>query len=135
MKLRLLLFLMLLTGMVYAQEPYRNLIISEARMDAQNTNHVELTNMGNEAINLSEFKFVLMRPWIPDPGIIDPWNDPWVPEGNRMFMLPDVVLEPGESYVLASAYDFGPTMYKNRLTDLKAISVPIKQRFMIWQIS
>jgi hypothetical protein len=114
MKLKLLLFLMMLTGMLYAQEPYRNLIISEARMNAQNDNHVELTNMGNDPVNLSEFKFVLMRPWIPEP-ILDPWNDPWVPEGNRMFMLPDVVLQPGESFVLTSAYDFGPRQYYNKV--------------------
>jgi hypothetical protein len=114
MKLKLLLLLMMLTGMIYAQEPYRNLIISEARMDAQNNNHVELTNMGDQAINLSEFKFVLMRPWIPEP-VLDVWNDPWVPEGNRMFMLPDVELQPGESYVLTSAYDFGPEMYRRKV--------------------
>jgi hypothetical protein len=30
MKLKLLLFLMVLAGMLYAQEPYRNLIITEA---------------------------------------------------------------------------------------------------------
>ncbi len=115
MKLRLLLLMMFLMGVVYAQEPYRNLIITEARMDGQPNVHVELTNMGDQAINLSEFKFVLMRPWIPDPGIVDPWEDPWIPEGNRMFMLPDVVLEPGESYVLATAYDFGPAMYQKRV--------------------
>ena len=114
MKLKLLLLLMMLTGMLYAQEPYRNLIISEARMDGQPSNHVELTNMGNQPVNLSEFKFVLMRPWIPEP-VLDVWNDPWVPEGNRMFMLPDKVLQPGESFVLTSAYDFGPEMYRRRV--------------------
>jgi hypothetical protein len=114
MKLKLLLFLTMLTGMLYAQEPYRNLIISEARMDGQRSAHVELTNMGNQEINLSEFKFALMRPWIPEP-ILDVWNDPWVPEGNRMFMLPDKVLKPGESFVLTTAVDFEPKQYYNRV--------------------
>ncbi|MBW6534325.1 MAG: T9SS type A sorting domain-containing protein [Mariniphaga sp.] len=114
MKLKLLLFLMMLTGMLYAQEPYRNLIISEARMDGQRSIHVELTNMGNQEVNLSEFKFALMRPWIPEP-ILDVWNDPWVPEGNRMFMLPDRVLSPGESFVLTTAVDFEPKQYYNRV--------------------
>jgi hypothetical protein len=114
MKLKLLLFLMVLAGMLYAQEPYRNLIITEARMDGQNDIHVELTNMGDQDINLSEFKFALMRPWIPEP-ILDVWNDPWVPEGNRMFMLPDKVLQPGESFVITGAYDFGPEMYRRRV--------------------
>jgi hypothetical protein len=115
MNFRILLFsIFLLSSVLNAQEPYRNLIISEARMSGQESNHVELTNMGDEPVNLGEFKFGLMRPWIPEP-VLDVWNDPWIPEGNRMFMLPDVVLQPGESFVITSAYDFGPTQYNNKV--------------------
>jgi hypothetical protein len=110
MNLKLLLFLMMFAGMLSAQQPNRSLVITEARKDAQNHNHVELTNMGNTPINLSEYKFVLMSPFIPQP-VMNVFQDPWVPQGNRMFMLPDFVLEPGESYVITTAYDFGPKMY------------------------
>jgi hypothetical protein len=114
MKLKLLLFLMFLTVILNAQEPYRSLVISESRANAQPDNYIELTNMGSEAINLKEFKFGDMRPWIPQP-VLDVWNDPWVPEGNRFFMLPDKVLQPGESWVITTAYDFGPAMYARKV--------------------
>jgi hypothetical protein len=114
MKLKLLLFLLLFTGILNAQEPYRSLIISESRANAQPDNYIELTNMGDKAINLNEFKFGDMRPWIPQP-VLDVWNDPWVPEGNRFFMLPDRVLQPGESWVITTAYDFGPAMYARKV--------------------
>jgi hypothetical protein len=65
MKLKHLLFLMLLGGILNAQEPYRSLIISESRTSAQPDNYIELTNMGDEAINLQEFKFGAIRPWAP----------------------------------------------------------------------
>jgi hypothetical protein len=113
MKLKHLLFLMLLGGILNAQEPYRSLIISESRTSAQPDNYIELTNMGDEAINLQEFKFGAIRPWAPP--ILDVFNDPWVPEGDRFFMLPDVVLEPGESWVITTAYDFGPAMYSRKV--------------------
>lgn len=114
MKLKFLLLLMMVSGIMYSQEPYRNLIISEARMDGQRDIHVELTNMGDKDINLSEFKFVLMRPWIPKP-ILDVWNDPWVPEGKHFFMLPDKILKPEESFVMTTALDFEPRQYYNRI--------------------
>ncbi len=115
MKLKLLLYLIFLAGILYAQEPYRSLIISEVRLTGRNPEkHVEITNMGNMDINLNEFKIGNMRPWIPQP-ILDPWNDPWVPEADRMFMLPDKVLKPGDSYVISGWWDFGPAMYKKRI--------------------
>ncbi len=115
MKLKLLLVLFLIScGIINAQEPNRSLIISESRSNAQPDNYVELTNMGDQPINLSEYKFGLMRPWIPEP-VDDVWNDPWVPEGNRFFMLPNVVLQPGESWVITTAYDFGPEQYQKKV--------------------
>jgi hypothetical protein len=123
MKLKLLLLLMLFAGILNAQQPYRSLIISEARQSGQPDNYIELTNMGDQAINLKEFKFGAMRPWIPEP-VLDVWNDPWVPEGNRFFMLPDRVLEPGESWVITTAYDFGPAMYNRRVDGFEANQRP-----------
>jgi hypothetical protein len=114
MRLKLLLLLMMVAGAVFAQEPYRNLIISEYRMDGQPNNHAQITNMGNQDVNLKEFKFGLMRPWASE--LLDVWNDPWVPEANRWFFLPDRVLKPGESFVLTTAYDFARKMYYNRVT-------------------
>jgi hypothetical protein len=39
-----------------AQEPYDSLIISEVRIDRPEYTHIELTNMGENDINLGEFK-------------------------------------------------------------------------------
>ncbi|MGM0376931.1 MAG: T9SS type A sorting domain-containing protein [Bacteroidota bacterium] len=115
MKLKLLLFLMLLTGILSAQEPNRSLIITEARMTGKDRDkYVELTNMGDTDINLSEYKFGNMRPWMQEP-ISDPWNDPWVPENDRWFFLPEKILKPGESYVITGWWDFEIAMYKKRV--------------------
>jgi hypothetical protein len=123
MKLKFLLFLMLFAGILNGQQPYRSLIISEARQNEQPNNYIELTNMGNTAINLKEFKFGAMRPWIPQP-VLNVWEDPWVPEGNRFFMLPDRVLQPGESWVITTAYDFGPAMYNRKVDGFESNQRP-----------
>ncbi|MBT6004491.1 MAG: hypothetical protein HOG79_02130, partial [Prolixibacteraceae bacterium] len=89
MKLKLLLFLFLFsTGIINAQDTIRSLVITEARSDGQPENFIELTNMGDQPVDLSQFEFGLMRPWA-NP-VLDVWNDPWTPEGNRFFMLPEV---------------------------------------------
>ena len=112
MKLKFLLFSMLLAFVLNAQEPNRSLIISEVRLTGwDNEKYVEITNMGNSDVNLSEFKFGNMRPWASP--VFDVWNEPWVPEGDRSFMLPEKVLKPGESFVITGAWDYGPAMYKN----------------------
>ncbi len=115
MKLKLLLLLFLIsTGFLKAQDTIRTLIISEARMNSQGDAYVEITNMGDASVDISQFKFGLMRPWIPEP-VLDVWKDAWVPEGNRFFMLPQHELQPGDSYVLTTAYDFGPEQYKKKI--------------------
>ena len=114
MKLKLLLYLMLLSAFISAQEPNRSLIISEVRLDGkEEQKHFEFTNMGNSDIDLSEYKFGGMRPYISTP-VLDVFNDPWIPEGGHSFMLPAKVLKPGESFVIAPAWDYGPKMYKLR---------------------
>ncbi|MFN2396612.1 MAG: hypothetical protein ABR597_13100, partial [Bacteroidales bacterium] len=112
MKLKFLLSLMLMALLLHAQEPYRSLIITEARFDQANNAYCEITNVGDEPVQLNQFKFGHMTPW--NPPITDVWNDPWNPY-HRYFFLPDRILEPGESFVIATAYDFGPRMYKKRV--------------------
>lgn len=102
MRLKLLLFSLVVScGFLNAQDTIRTLIISEARLDGMNQAYVELSNVGDEAINLSEFEF----------GKVDPWTDPYAPAENIYFRLPDRVLQPGESFVMATVYDFGPEMW------------------------
>jgi sulfur carrier protein ThiS len=104
MRSKLLLSLLLFScGILNAQDTIRTLMITESRMDRGDHDYVELTNMGTETINLSDFEF----------GTIRPWSDPWVPEGpERWMILPDVDLAPGECYVIASFGDYTEEQYK-----------------------
>ncbi len=112
MKLKFLLFFLMFVGVLQAQEPYNSLVITEARRDNPQNGFLELTNMGNETINLNNFKFGMISPW--SAQICDVFSDPWDP-GTAWFFLPDVNLAPGESYVVAHAYDFGPRQYRNKV--------------------
>jgi hypothetical protein len=122
MKLKTLLFLLVFSGILNAQEPYRSLVISEVRLGNPNRVHIELTNMGNSTINLGEFKLGQIRAWMTP--IFDVWNDPWIPEPTRYFMLPEKTLKPGESYVITAAYDFGPKMYEKRVDGFEGSQRP-----------
>ena len=53
MKLRFLLLFMVITSMICAQEPYQNLVITEARMIEGDFNdcYFEITNMGETDID------------------------------------------------------------------------------------
>ncbi len=115
MKLKILLLLLLtVTIEVWAQEPYRSLVITEARRTHGMDNYVELTNMGDKSINLGEFKFARISPFMPVK-IFDPWTDVWTPESHLWFWLPDVVLEPGESYTMTVGYDWRPEQYRKKV--------------------
>ncbi len=115
MKLKILLLFIVIVNMVYAQEPYRNLLITEARMiygDGPD-NYIEVTNMGDSDIDLGEIKFCLGR-----GPINNPWTDTWYSWRGWEFMIPEEVqkiLKPGESYVITEAYDFLPRMNKMRI--------------------
>lgn len=107
MKLKLLLFFLLVVsfGVVLqaqTKKPYNNLIITEALNNSTPDNYVEFTNMGTETIDLSQFEF----------GRITPWNDPYQPDANAFFRLPKKTLAPGKSYVISTAFVFGPKMWK-----------------------
>ena len=113
MRLKLLLFCLLLScGILRAQEVYRSLVISEVRLSGQGDNYIEITNMGDQAVNLKDFKLGTIRPW--NQAINDVFNDPWVHDNSRSIMLPDFVLESGKSFVLATAYDFAAEQYAKK---------------------
>ena len=112
MRRKLLLLLMMVSfGALYAQtDTIRSLIISEVRYDRADMAYVEFTNMGDAAINLGEFEFLTHSPYttFPDGAF-------WPTEPHRMdgrwLMLPEGVLEPGESYVIAAFHDWIEEQY------------------------
>lgn len=112
MKLKILLLLMTLATMSYGQQPNRKVLITEARLDDKQSIFVEITNMGDTSIELSKFSLHRHTPWSKESAILDPWNDTWDTGG---FYLPNETLDPGESYVVTTAYDFGPRMYNKRI--------------------
>ncbi len=88
-----------------AQDTVRTLVITEAKMDRAEQSYFELTNMGETPLNLSDFEV----------GRIDPWSTPQEPgwpetpvwnDDNTIERLPDVVLAPGESYVIGVVNDY-----------------------------
>ena len=116
MRLKILLFALLLTGGIYNtqagvanadQDTIKGLIITEAFEGNQADGYFEITNMGEEAINLNVIEWGEIRPWGPPP---------WEPIPTRHFMLPDYVLEPGKCFVIASAFDFNPEQFAKGVT-------------------
>ena len=112
MKLKLLLFAVLMSGgLLKAQDTIRTLIITEIRTTHHEEDFVEITNIGDEAVQLSDFEFGLIRCWN---------NIPWTPENpDRSFMLPEKVLQPGESYVMATVCEFGPMRFREGSDDYR----------------
>jgi hypothetical protein len=117
MKKTLLSLLVLICGMLNAQEPYRNLVITEASLGNGPMAYVELTNKGEATINLSEFEMGKVSPSTTRKGYVPgdpcPPIENWfnVPENERM-MLPDMELAPGESWVMANVSDWRLAMEK-----------------------
>ncbi|MDX2429843.1 MAG: T9SS type A sorting domain-containing protein [Bacteroides sp.] len=112
MRQKLLLLLMMVSfGALYAQtDTIRSLIISEVRYDRADMAYVEFTNMGDAAVNLGEFEFLTHTPYTTFPdGAFWP-TEPHRLDG-RWLMLPDGVLEPGESYVIAAFHDWVEEQY------------------------
>lgn len=118
MKQGFLLLLLLISGMLIAQEPYRNLIISEARMNDTRFNYIELTNMGNKTINLAEFEL----------GNNDPWTSPWNPGPTRRYRLPAHQLAPGQSYLIISVDDVPLRIWPFELNRIGARTVTPEMR-------
>ncbi len=132
MKQTLLLALLILSATSYAQVnprfndgdtiPYRSLIISEFYGgDNTNESHIELTNMGSQPVQLNQFKFGNMYG---GGAVLDVWNDPWSCGSTRWFWLPTHILMPGESYVIAPAWDYGPRKYKQGIPGFEGLERP-----------
>ncbi len=112
MKLKFLLFTLLMSGgLLNAQDTIRTLIITEIRTTHHEEDFAEITNIGVVPVQLSDFEFGLIRCWN---------NVPWTPENpERSFMLPDKVLQPGESYVLAAVAEFNPKKFSEGSDDYR----------------
>lgn len=106
MKFKLLLLLLLISASILNAQPYRNLIFSEVRMDAHHHSYVELCNMGDKDINLSDFEI----------GSISPWTT-WTEEesfnpGGSFVKLPTKLLKPGETFLIGTVRDWVAKMSK-----------------------
>jgi len=107
----LLLLMMVLSGALFAQtDTIRTVVISEVRYDRADHWYVELTNMGTEAVNLSEFELLSNDPWSQFP---DGRRWPTEPhrQDGRWLMLPEQMLAPGESYVASAFHDWVEEQY------------------------
>jgi hypothetical protein len=101
-KFLLSIFLLVFGAVLYAQvDTIRTLVISEARLEDQRRAYVEISNVGDDPINLAEFEL----------GVIGAWSVPWANTDNFYMMLPDRVLQPGESFTVANVFDWGPEMF------------------------
>ncbi len=111
MRLKFLLFALLLGGLVNAQDTINYLVITEYRGDNTNRCYLELTNMGDKPVQLNQFK-------------IGHWggNDQLdyvtgkVTNTSAGYFIPvDKELSPGESYAFAAVKEFGPRMFAKGL--------------------
>lgn len=107
----LLAMLVLSSGLLMAQDTIKTLVITEAKMDRAEQSYVEITNMGDVALNLKDFEFGRLSPWnAPLEGLLWPEGAPQVDDA-AIERLPDVVLEPGESYVIVAVNDYVEEAY------------------------
>lgn len=82
-------YVLLPLGLI-AQDTIPDLIISEQRMDWQPHAYIELTNMGDTALDLSHFIL----------------SSPFTGVGNYVFYFePNTILDPKESYVLTNTWE------------------------------
>lgn len=102
-------------GLLMAQDTIKTLIITEAKLDRAEQSYAEITNVGTEAVNLSNFEFGRISPWngLEDPNVEDRLWPVYCPQPNNQVIvrLPDVTLAPGESYVIAAVSDYTEEAY------------------------
>jgi hypothetical protein len=103
----LILFLLLaITAGIQAQDTrwdtIPGLIISEIRLNLPELTYIELANVDDVAINLKDFKITTTENYVPI-----------VPCGFAY--LPDVVLQPGETFIIAQVNDLGDLNYSENL--------------------
>ncbi|MFW5655989.1 MAG: T9SS type A sorting domain-containing protein [Bacteroidota bacterium] len=122
MKRHTTLFLLLFSfSAVFAQDTIRSLVITEARMDDPSTAYVEFTNLGEEAIDLSAFEFGRITMYDVEYGD----DTLFILSEDEYMMLPDEVLEPGESYLIAAVEDWYHEQYvKNPFENTPGDSKP-----------
>ena len=115
MKLRFLLIAFLLSsGILSAQnDTIKHLIFTEMRSGGDVDWHVEITNVGDKPVQMGDFKFAKLSPYVSFK-ITDVYNDEWGPL-DSWFFLPEGMLQPGESYIITGAVDFGPRQYMNKV--------------------
>ncbi len=101
----LLLFLVFACSIVNAQDTIRSLIITEVNLHNASNAFLEISNVGDKPVQLNQFKI----------GVITPFTTPWNAYPYAQFMLPERILQPGESLVLTSAIDFGPEQFAKGL--------------------
>jgi len=109
-KFLLSFFLLALGAVLYGQDTIRTLVISEARLEDQRRAYVEISNVGNDPINLAEFELGVIGAWT---AVTNPLTPNWefTTSPDFYMMLPDRVLEPGESFTVANIFDWGPEMF------------------------
>src|SRR4030042_3741651 len=103
----LILFLLLaITAGIQAKDTrwdtIPGLIISEIRLQVPELTYIELANADDVAINLKDFKITTSENYVPI-----------VPDGFAY--LPDKVLQPGETFVIAQVNDLGDLNYSENL--------------------
>jgi arginine repressor len=105
MRTKFLLFVLLMSvGAVQAQDTIRSLIISEACLRNNRWAYVELTNMGDEDVQLADFTLGRIDPW---EAVVNLTGIGWVPRHpDHAFRLPEKTLAPGETFLIASVFDY-----------------------------
>ena len=119
MKLKLLLLFLVVVGWsawTNAQTtlPYTHLVITEAQMNTTEDAYFEITNMGDETVNLKNFEFTILGAWDGRP-IASPWPQYMAATGFPKYMrlsTTDKMLAPGKSFLISAASDFNPKFWK-----------------------
>jgi hypothetical protein len=112
MRLKILLFAFLLWGSAVRAQDYiyndtiNYLVITEYRGDNTNRSYLELTNMGDQPVQLNQFE---IGHW-GGGALLDYTTGKTNRQGVRI--PTDKILQPGESYVFAAIKEFGPRKYK-----------------------
>ena len=115
MKLKFLLFLMFVGSILHAQEDtIRSLIITEAQFKDPSRALLEITNMGTEAVQLNQFQIGQSN-----------WAD-FRHDSDDAMMLPERMLQPGESFFVAVFRDWNPEAYQLGIEGYSEYSHPLE---------
>ncbi len=117
MKTKLLLIVLLMVaGILNAQDTIRTLVITEYRGDDSRQNFVEISNVGTTTLNLANFQIGTVSPWstpIERGNLRKAWNlignTPW--PFTVVLRLPEKNLAPGKSFTIGPLYDWNPEAF------------------------